>query len=129
MSEGEQLSDTKLKLLFKLFVRSYLQRKNGLYQTIKRLESYYDKVDGMEEEDMEGDAFSTMVTQSIMDVHETSMKNDELLVDFIELIQKYESDEELDKELTDTIFDIDDSIENEDDFDQDKIKEILKNVK
>lgn len=127
---AEENHETKLKLLFKLFVRSYLQRKNGLYQTIKRLESYYNKYDDLEDEDdIQADEFSTMVTQSIMDVHETSMKNDELLVDFIELIQKYESDEDLEQEISDTIFDIDDNIENEDDFDQDKIKEVLKNVR
>jgi|AntRauTorcE11897_2_1112592.scaffolds.fasta_scaffold02835_9 predicted transcriptional regulator len=114
----------KTDFLLKLFIRSYLQRKNGLTQNIKLLKNYY--VDD-EHGDPEADAFNTSVTTSILDVYETLMKNDDLLIKFTEMVHKYDPDSVVDSETSDTVFDIDDK-SVEDDFDMDKIKKELENV-
>lgn len=128
IEEIDDISTTtkKTDFLLKLFIRSYLFRKKELYNNIKLLKSYYKEKDG--DDDIDADSFNTAVTTSILDVHESLMKNDELFIKFTEMMYKHDSEGFIDSKISDSAFDIDDNME-EDDYDMESIKKELEFIK
>jgi len=102
---------SKIDVSYHFLLVSYIERKKELYSLINTLKDMIQTIDkDMISANTEGGldsviGFNASVTSSILEVHETLIKNDENFTKILEILKKYDIEKE------DMMTNIDDSVD------------------